>query len=158
MVSFASSSKTLERVVLILTSELSPMALPPSTCSVPAARRVTPVKSLTPVSLRMPLPVFVRACAPPMAEDTTSGRDGVVTSVVKISSLLAPETRRPPARVGETVDPLAAEVCNTPPEEIVSTRPSAMVTVESAAESNRNELTPRFCERIPKYPEAPSET
>ena len=109
-------------------------------------------------SLRIPLPVFVRICAPPMAENTTSGREGVVTSVVKISSLPAPETRRPPARAGEIVDPLAAEVCNTPPELIVSTRPSAMVTVESAAESNRNELTPRFCERIPKYPEAPSET
>ena len=158
MVSFPSNSKTLERVVLMLTSELSPMALPPSTCSVPAARRVTPVKSLTPVSLRMPLPVFVRACAPPMAEDTTSGRDGVVTSVVKISSLLAPETRRPPARVGETVAPLAAEVCRMPPEAIVRTRPSARVTADSAAELKRSELMLRFCERIPEYPEAPSET
>ena len=38
MVSFPSNSKTLERVVLRLTRELSPMALPPSTCSVPALR------------------------------------------------------------------------------------------------------------------------
>ena len=107
------------------------------------------MKSLTPESLRIPLPVFVRVCAPPMAEDTRSGRAGVVASVVKISSELAPETRRPPVRVGEIIDPLAAEVCNTPPETIVRTRPAAMVTVESATESKRNELTPRFCKTVP---------
>ena len=69
------------------------------------------------------MPDFVRECAPPMAEDTTSGRADVLTSVVKISSLSAPETRRPPAKVGEAVDPPAEEVCSTPPEKIVSTRP-----------------------------------
>lgn len=50
----------------------------------------------------------------------------------------------------ETVDPLAAEVCNTPPERIVRTRPSAIVTAESAAELNRRELRPKFCERMPE--------
>ena len=85
-----------------------------------------------------------------MAEATTSGRDGEVTSAVKISSVPAPEARRPPVMVGEAVAPPVTPVCRTPPERIPRTVPVAMVTVESAAELKRSELIPKFCEKVPE--------